>query len=71
MPKKIERKKVFGFIPNPWGEKIVRFQVTEGNEVQEKTIEAFGKKKIGNYEISVGSLENEEAIEVTVRQTAN
>ncbi|MFH1289844.1 MAG: hypothetical protein ABIH92_00375 [Nanoarchaeota archaeon] len=68
LPKKIERKRILGIIPNPWGEKVLRVEVVEEDKVREKVIEAFGKEKIGSVEVEIGSLDNEEAIEMSVTQ---
>ncbi|MFH1802225.1 MAG: hypothetical protein ABH864_02115 [archaeon] len=69
VPEKIEKKKILGIIPNPWGEKILKVKLIEGDTITEERVKEFGTNKIGDYQVSVGSLENEDAIEVSVTQS--
>ncbi len=71
VPEKIERKKIFGFIPNPWGDKLLKVKLVEGDAITEKTLEEFSTAQIGDYEVGIGSLENEDAIEVSITKTTN
>lgn len=69
VPEKIERKKILGIIPNPWGDKILKVKMVDGDEVIEEEVKEFGSNKVGEYEVSVGSLEDEEAIEVSIKKS--
>lgn len=70
VPEKIERKKILGIIPNPWGDKVLKVKIFDGEDVIETEVTEFGSKNIGNYEVSVGSLEDEDAIEVSVKKSS-
>ena len=68
-PVKIEKAKFFG-IPKFWSdEKEVEVEVIGEGEVTKKTIKEFSKEKFRNYEIEVGSLENEQDIELRVSKS--
>ena len=69
VPEKIERKKIFGIIPNPWGNKHLKVKLVEGDKITEEKVKEFGTSQIGDYEVSIGSLENEDAIEVSITKT--
>jgi len=66
VPEKIERKKILGIIPNPWGEKYLKVKLVEEDKTTEKTVKEFSTAIVGDYKIGVGSLENEEAIEISI-----
>jgi len=68
-PKEIKRK-LFG-ITNPyWGKKYIEVEVVEGDKIETIKIEEFSKEQVGELEIEVGSLQDEEAIEFTIESTA-
>ncbi len=65
-PIKIEAKKVFWIFPS--GEKVVEIEVVRGNEVIKKKIKEFDNEIFEKYKISIGSLENEEELEIEVEE---
>jgi hypothetical protein len=69
VPEKIETKKIFGFIPNPWGDKLLKVKLVDGEKIIEEKVQEFGTNIMGDYEVSIGSLENEDAIEVSITKS--
>jgi len=67
-PVEITRKKFLGFIPNPWGKKVLKIEVIKKDKVIIEMIEARESKKIDKYRVEVGSLEDEEDIELTIQE---
>lgn len=68
-PTEIKEKKYLWVIPS--GKQILVVEVYDENgKVVEKNIEEFGSTEVEDYQISVGSLENENSIEISVEQTA-
>jgi hypothetical protein len=66
-PVKIRRAKIFGFIPNPWGARVLDIEIINGGgQTVLKTIKASTSSDIAGYKIGVGSLENDEDISLTV-----
>lgn len=64
-PIEIKKKRFLGIIP--FG-KAIKVEVVKGEEVSEKTISENSKKVIEGYKISVGSLEDEDNIELEVEK---
>ena len=69
VPEKIERKKLLGIFPNPWGDKLLKVKLVDGDTITEKTVKEFSTTTVGNYDVTIGSLENEDAIDVSVTKT--
>ena len=67
-PVEIRREKFLKIFPKPWGKKIVKVEIEKDGETITKTIRARSHKKFDNYKINVGSLEDEENIEITVEE---
>jgi hypothetical protein len=59
-PVRVTRTKIFGFIPNPWGEKKVEIESTDGTNVVKKTVKAFESAEFNDYKVEVGSLDSED-----------
>lgn len=55
----IEKAKILGFIPNPWGKKVVEVEFVDGEKVMTKTIKANSRAKFGNYSVLAGDLNSE------------
>jgi hypothetical protein len=69
-PIKIRTQKLFGFIPNPWGKKVLDIEVIDGDTIITKTITANKSRQINGYEIQVGSLKDNNNIELNVKKKA-
>ncbi|MFH1425407.1 MAG: hypothetical protein ABIG28_01600 [archaeon] len=71
-PVKIKRAMLFGFIPKFWSsEKSVDIEIIEGNQATRKTMNAFSETKAGNYNVRVGSLQDENNIELSISEEQN
>lgn len=68
-PLEIKKQKILGFIPNPWGDKILEIEVVKEGEIVKKIIKENKTEKIDGFDISVGSLEDKDNIELTVEQS--
>lgn len=67
-PIKITKKKIFGIIPNPWGRNVLEIEVVGEGKTIRKTITEGATETVKGYSITVGSLENQEEIELEVQQ---
>ena len=65
-PTEIRKSKIFGFIPNPFGKKVLEVEVIENGIVTKTQVKEFEKTDVGNYEVEVGSLQDETNIEVSI-----
>lgn len=63
-PVEIKRHRIFGFIPTK--EKVLEIEITDGDRTYKRKIKANEMKKIRDYTISVGSLEDEDNIEISI-----
>ncbi|MCK5149792.1 hypothetical protein KAJ87_02610 [Candidatus Pacearchaeota archaeon] len=63
-PIEIKRHKIFGFIPT--NRKVLEVEITDGDRTYRRKIKANKMKKIRDYAISVGSLEDEDNIEISI-----
>lgn len=63
-PIEIGRHKIFGFIPT--NKKVLEVEITDGDRTYRRKIKANEMKKIRDYAISVGSLEDEDNIEISI-----
>lgn len=70
LTEKIEKTKILGLIPNPWGDKLLKVKLVDGDQITEKTLKEFSTSQIGNFEVGIGSLDNEDAIEVSITKTS-
>lgn len=68
-PTEIKEKKYFWIIPS--GKQVLVVDVYgKDGQVTKKEIQEYGSTKVNDYSISVGSLENENSIQVSVKQAA-
>lgn len=67
-PVEIKEEKFLWIIPT--GKKSVVVEITSGDETTKKKVKEFGSTNVGNYEISIGSLSDEENIEFGVKKIA-
>ena len=65
-PIKIKRKKFLGIFP--YGKKLLELEIVKGDEVIKITIKEKQRKRIKGLDIEVGSLEDEENIEITIEE---
>jgi hypothetical protein len=66
-PIKIKAKKFLGFIPT--GKKEVELEITQGNKTFKRKITERNEVFIDKYSVSVGSLLDEENIEISLKST--
>ena len=66
LPTEITDDKFLGIIPT--GKKSVVVEIIEGEQVVKKKIKEYGNTKVGDYEISVGSLQDKESIQVGIKK---
>lgn len=71
VPEKIEKEKIFGLIPNPWGDRILKVKLVDGEKITQEVVKEFGSNRIGDYEVSIGSLEDENSIEVSIKKSGS
>jgi hypothetical protein len=67
-PVKIRKGRFLYVIPNPWGKKVLEFEIIDGEKVLKKTISARGEKEVEGYKFKVGALEDEENIELEIEE---
>lgn len=67
-PVEIRKRRFLGVLPNPWGKKVVEVEVIKGEEVSTEVIAENSAGSVQGYEVNVGSLDDEEAIEITVEE---
>jgi len=65
---KVSKSKIFYFVPNPWGKKVLELEVTIGDKVYKETIKESASENIEGYRIEVGSLEDEDNIELNFKK---
>lgn len=65
-PIKIKRKKFLGIFP--YGKKLLELEIVKGDEVIKITIKEKQRKRIKGLDIEVGSLADEENIEITIEE---
>jgi hypothetical protein len=68
-PTKISKRKLLGFISNPWGERVLEFDIIDGEGITKKRISEYEKGEFEGYTLGIGSLEDEDNIEFTISQT--
>lgn len=67
-PLAVEKPTIFG-IPIPFLSPKLKFEVIDGQTTIQKTLRANEKTRVGNYEISVGSLDNPNDLEISVKKS--
>lgn len=65
-PIKIKEKKFLGIFPT--GKKILEVEVASGSSTRKAEIDEFETAKIEDYEVEVGSLADEDNIELTIKE---
>jgi hypothetical protein len=67
-PVKVKNPKILYVIPNPWGRRKLELEVIKGDKVEKQEIKENARGEIEGYSLEVGSLENEEDIELSVEK---
>ena len=65
-PIKVKKEKFLWIFPS--GKKVVEVEIIKGDKIVKKTIKEESTKRIEGYDVSVGSLDNEESIEINVEK---
>ena len=65
-PIKVKKEKFLWIFPS--GKKVVEVEIIKGDKVIKKIIKEESTKRIEGYDVSVGSLDNEESIEINVEK---
>ena len=65
---KVRGSKILFFIPNPWGKKVLELEITKGDGVYKEAINEKSSKDIEGYIVKVGSLEDENNIELDFKK---
>ena len=68
-PKEITKEKFLGFIPNPWGAKQLEFEIIKDSIISKEKIREKESKEFEGFTIEVGSLEDEDNIELNIEKT--
>jgi hypothetical protein len=68
-PIRVRQARFLWIFPNPWGGKVLEFEHIEGSKITKKVIKERSFKKIGKYNLEVGSLDDDSDIEFTVSKT--
>ncbi|MDO8459560.1 MAG: hypothetical protein Q7S74_00475 [Nanoarchaeota archaeon] len=66
-PVKVTQGKILGIFPNPWGKKVVELEIVDNGTIVKKEVKAFESTRFKNYAIGVGSLDDEQNIELSVK----
>lgn len=65
-PVRIEKEKILGIIPNPWGDKVLRVEVTENGKVSEVKIKEKEEREFKEYRVRANNLEDENNIDLDI-----
>ena len=67
-PIKVKKEKFLWIFPS--GKKVVEVEIIKGDKVIKKIIKEESTKRIEGYDVNVGSLEDEDNIEITVEKSS-
>jgi hypothetical protein len=69
-PLDIQKEKILGIIPDPWGKKVLNVEFMDEGKVKKEKLREMEEKNLGEYQVKATSLEDENNIELDIEKQA-